>query len=331
MCLVAGSQPEQESEPIALATELASRARPSRMKQLNKAEAASRSSAARQSARSRKLTKDSMDTSSTTSNSSYLAEERSNEILEAGSDSELGKSARKQPEAELVSARKTRQQVAKTAALVLAPSIESIAMRIVSSAASKSIGRPRSAQTHHKLGSSAASGSTESFLSTLSSSLISAALTQLVNLNATLSSSGSSGLTPSSPSPSLWPGKLSPLLHSLASLSGLSQAGDEPSSSSSILNSFLSSYSSPSSGYTGADLSSSSSSVQPTSILQYNSPSFAIGAGNKPHSPKQYSPTMLGIVNLARYVLCKYNSSSIDQRIHFRNGQRPNTQQEREG
>lgn len=195
------------------------------------------------------------------------------------------------------------RQAAKTAALVLAPSLESIAMRIVSSAASKSVGRSRSTPT--KLGSSVASGgASESFLSSLSSTLISTALSQL---NASLSSSGLV-----QPGGSSWSSKLSPLLNSLASLSG---SGDESVGSSASSQSFLSpsSSSSSSSSSNSGDLTASSSSIQPTSILHYNSPSSL--ASGRPQSPKQYSPTMLGIVNLARYVLCKYNRMHLSAQL----------------
>lgn len=239
--------------------------------------------------RSPKLTKDilaSDGSSGAGSNSSYVAssERQASELSEP--------SERKQSADELLAGRSANKhrQVAKAAALVLAPSLESIAMRIVSSAASKSVGRSRSTPT--KLSSSGTSGGAgESFLASLSSSLISTALSQLVNLNSSLASPGVSQSGSSS-----WPSKLSPLLNSLASLSS---SGDESSSSaSSSSQSFLTSSSS------SGDLAASSSSVQPTSILHYNSPSSL--ASGKPQSPKQYSPTMLGIVNLARYVLGKF-------------------------
>lgn len=177
----------------------------------------------------------------------------------------------------------------KSAAIALAPSLESIAMRIVSSAASKSIGRSSahlsSSNSGHHSGSSAG-GETfpQSLFSSLSSSILSTAMSQLIN-SSSFNPAPSTATT--STTTSGWPNKLSPLLYSLASLSGFNSddSSNPPSSSSSFLS---------------TDLSTSSSSAQPT---------LYSGAGThtgKPHTSKQYSPTVSGMVNLARYVLCEY-------------------------
>lgn len=186
------------------------------------------------------------------------------------------------------------------AAIALAPSMESIAMRIVSSAASKSgrssaylsssnngvrIGGPSTQST------SGSDSSPQSVLSALSSTILSTAMAQF--LNSTSLNPTSSSTSTASSSSSTWPNKLAPLLNSLASLSGLNLE-DSP----------LSLLPTSSSSFLSTDLATSSSSSQP--VLYASSSSSSVGA--KPHTPKQYSPTVLGVVNLARYVLCKYEN-----------------------
>lgn len=191
----------------------------------------------------------------------------------------------------------------KSAQIVLAPSLESIAMRVISSAASSAsrnnqnhIGRSIGAAAQPSSSSSSSPGKShhlagdqapQSLLASLSSTILSTALTQLASLNTSNLLSPISA--PSTSSLSSWPNKLSPLLYSLASLTGLNT---EDSS--------LASSSAPSSSFLTTDLSTSSSYNQPT-LYTGSASSTAI----KPHSSKQYSPTVLGIVNLARYVLCK--------------------------
>jgi len=215
-------------------------------------------------------------------NSSYglsLANERSLPELSKSSNSEKTGGSE--------TSKSSRSTGKAAAAIVLAPSLESIAMRIVSAAASKSIGRSSAhlsssgnSQIGHSSSSSTHGGETlpQSLLSSLSSTILSTAMSHIINFNST------NPFAASTSSLSSWPNKLSPLLYSLASLSGLNS--DDSSNLPSSSPSFLS-----------ADLSTSSSSSQPTI---YNS-----GSVGRPHTSKQYSPTMLGIVNLARYVLCK--------------------------
>lgn len=203
----------------------------------------------------------------------------------------------------------------KAAALALAPSLESIAMRIVSSAASKSIGRssahlsssPANSNNNPSAHSSSSETFPQSILSSLSSTILSTAMSQLINYNSSspFSSSSSSSTSTSAPSSlsspistfltSTWPNKISPLLYSLAS-----QSGFNLEDSSSILPSA-------SSSFLSSDLSTSSSSNQPT---LYTSTSTS-SASSKPHTSKQYSPTVMNLVNLARYVLCKYASELV--------------------
>lgn len=181
--------------------------------------------------------------------------------------------------------KKSSRPITKSAAIVLAPSLESIAMRIVSSAASKTIGRSSnhlSSSGNVPIGQPSSGESfPQSLLSSFSTSILSSAISQLMSSNSSTLSVPTSASSSSSTHSSTWPNKLSPLLYSLASLTGLNT--DDSSSLPSPSSSFLSS-----------DLSTSSSSSQPT-LYTYS--------GNKPHNPKQYSPTVLGIVNLARYVL----------------------------
>lgn len=174
------------------------------------------------------------------------------------------------------------RSVAKAAAIALAPSLESIALRIVSSAASKTIGRSSahlsSSHSSGQIGQSSSTGGggdspPQSLLSSFGSTILNTAISQL-----------NSSIAPTILSSSTWPGKLSPLLYSLASLSGFNpeESSNLPPASSSFLS---------------TDLSTSSSSSQPTL--------YSTSSVGKPHTSKQYSPTVLGIVNLARYVLCK--------------------------
>lgn len=157
------------------------------------------------------------------------------------------------------------------------PSLESIALRIVSAAASKTMGRSnypaQSSSSSSGTSSSLASQSESaqgSFLSSLSSTLLSTAISHIINmtsLNSTISES-----------PNSWPAKLYPLLQSLSTLSG-----DFPNQPSSFL---------------PADLFPASSVSTPV-VLSSNS--------SRPHTAKQNSPTVAGLVNLMRYVLCKYS------------------------
>lgn len=242
----------------------------------------------------------------------------------------------------------------KSAALVLAPSIESIAMRLVSAAASKSAqtnGRSawpstsssspsstltggrvqtlkQSGSDHHSPSSSSPLTSatglfphSSSFLSTLSSNLLSSAMSSLINF------SNSTQLTPTptanhSPLATSWPNKLTPLLYSLASLSGLSDLDSHSSASlsSSTSGSHLlpsppsssSSSSSSSSALAAAsqsfltDLATAASGVSSTSATSSSANSNNLANSIRPHTSKQHSPTMVGMINLARYVLCKY-------------------------
>lgn len=185
------------------------------------------------------------------------------------------------------------KSISKSAAMVLAPSLESIAMRIVSSAASKTVGRSSfSTQSssssnpnrnrHTSYSHSTPSDTAPSFLSSLSSTLFSTAMSQLIGYNT--SSSSVNGMS-QSPTNS-WQNKLAPLFYSLATLSGFNP---DPSETTALA-------SPSSSSFLSTDLATSSSSSQPT-----------IYAPVKPHNPKQNSPTVTGLVNLARYVLCKYN------------------------
>lgn len=246
-------------------------------------------------------------TNSSSSSSSSYPNEDTNSVetfkspkASDGPDDELA--ARKAQLTERARAKgQLKAAAAKSAAMVLVPSLESIAMRIVSSAASKTIGRSQPTQlaasssslskqpTSYGHSSTSGEAPSKSFLASLSSSLLSAAVQQLMN---------SSALAGAGSLPSLqsaWPNKLSPILQSLASLTGLNPE-DPLSSLASTLSNLPSQASS--SFLSSSDLSAASSSIQPT---LYNP------NGNKPHTSKQYSPTVLGIVNLARYVLCKYS------------------------
>lgn len=167
-----------------------------------------------------------------------------------------------------------------SASVIFEPSLESIAMRIVSAAASKTMGR-----SHHPAQASSSdsaisnyisSGNEPSFLSSLSSTIISTAISHIMNMTALNSTSAETQTT--------WPTKLGPVIQSLLSLPGFS-SGD------------------------GTIMPTSSSSFLPTDLLTSSSssiPGFVSSNGTRPHSAKQYSPTMTGLINLMRYVLCKF-------------------------
>lgn len=234
--------------------------------------------------------------------------------------------------------------VAKSAATILLkgePSLESVAIRIVSAAASKSMGRSHPKEhAHHRdpapspssgflgLGSSLApvghlqsGGASQpaskqpSFLSTLSSTLLSTAITHIMNMtNAnhnqlsepSFSNPPTDVVAVSAPSSQSWQSKLGPLIQSLASsvaglnLEDLQQTFPTPSLA------FLSS---------GYDLATSSSNSQPALIQHAHSPaslSFHSYNGTaRPNSPKQYSSSVSSMINLMRYVLCKWPPPSI--------------------
>lgn len=181
----------------------------------------------------------------------------------------------------------------RTAAIILEPSLESIAMRILSSAATKSRSNaPSTSSSLHSSGliGSPSQSSDQSLLSSLSSTLLSTAINHLLSVN---SSSGSSSLASTSSSPSSaaaasspsWPNKLVPILqHSITSLSGLTmdELPNLPSTSS----------------FLHYDLSpSESASIQSS----HNGT-----ASGKPHTSKQNSPAITGLIHLARYMLGKY-------------------------
>lgn len=166
--------------------------------------------------------------------------------------------------------------------LLFEPSLESIAMRIVSAAASKTMGRSNHAAQSSSSSSNLISHSSSSnditqpsFLSSFSSTILSTAISHIMNMTST--DSGSIDI------PSSWPAKIGPLLQTLASISGLDSVGSLPLSPPSFLQ--------------ATDLSSASSSSIPT-IIGSN--------GTRPHSAKQYSSTVTGLINLMRYVLCEY-------------------------
>lgn len=229
---------------------------------------------------------------------------------------------------------KTGRVVAKSAAVLLEPSLESIAMKIVSAAASKTMGRTNPPMGGQKssssdtgvggsflgLGGGSLSSTNNnheqpSFLSTLSSTLLTTAISHIMNMTSasstllnsptlglTSSSSSSTSSSSSSPLPSAssisslwhnsqsatetsnWPSKIRPLVQSLVQAAGLNMDDAHGLPSPSL--SFLS-----------TDLATAASSL---------SPIFSTSNGTRPHSPKQYSSAMTNFINLARLFLCEY-------------------------
>lgn len=234
----------------------------------------------------------------------------------------------------------------KSLGAVSAPALDAIAIRLVSAAASTQVARSLSSPsslsasinqiTAHP-SSSQASGGGGSLLAQLSHALLSSAVTQLVNLTSPPSASHTSSLSHSSAHGQQWPPKLTPIIHSLAtSVSGLLDSAQhqhqQHATSGANIDELDNSHHTHHSGNqqqasagssllaSAADLLSAASSqvsqaaaplrplIASPSSSSSSSSSPPSSTALRPHNPKHHhnSPAMSGIMNLARYVLCKY-------------------------